>query len=190
MVTLKGTFDASQYESGFTLVDPGKYIAIVKDSETLERSDGASGVTLKFEIQGGEFANATFKENYTIFKAQNEDHVTFARQAFARICEACGMPLVQDTAQLHNIPIGIEIAAGKTWTDSNGNQRESRKIVRSWAMTKQQPAPAAPAPVQTATPTAQAQAAPAQNQNYVDPRSAFMQAPAQPNPEKKSDVPF
>lgn len=178
MVTLKGTFDASQYESGFTLVDPGKYVAIVKDSETLERSDGASGVTLKFEIQSeGEFTGATFKENYTIFKAQNEDHVTYARQAFARICEACEMPLVQDTAQLHNIPIGIEIAAGKTWTDSNGNVRESRKISRSWALLKQQPAPA---PVQPSV------AAPVQNQNqnYVDPRAAFMQPPAvDPNSE-------
>lgn len=186
MVTLKGTFDASQYESGFTLVDPGKYVAIVKDSETLERSNGDSGVTLKFEILSeGEFAGATFKENYTILKAQKEEYVIYARQAFAKICNACGKPIIQDTAQIHNIPFGIEIGAGKTWTDSNGNQQESRKIVRSWTLTKQQPANAAPAPVQT--PTAQT---PAQNQNYVDPRSAFMQAPAPTIPEEKSDVPF
>ena len=139
MVTLKGTFDASQYESTFTLIDPGRYVAIVKDSELLQRSDGATGVTLKFEIQSGDFNGAIHSENYTIFSAPKEEHLQFARQAFARVCDACNMSLVQDTAQLHNIPIGIEIGNGKPWTDREGNQRESRRLVRVWSLQTTKP---------------------------------------------------
>lgn len=175
MVTLKGTFDASQYESTFTFIDPGRYVAIVKDSELLQRSDGATGVTLKFEIQSGDFNGAIHIENYTIFSAPKEEHLQFARQAFARVCDACNMSLVQDTAQLHNIPIGIEIGNGKPWTDREGNQRESRRLVRVWSLQ-----PTKPEPVPAEQPQQQS---PEPQPNYAQ-RPAFMQPQQEQDPSK------
>ncbi|MBR0238041.1 MAG: hypothetical protein IJQ39_08125 [Thermoguttaceae bacterium] len=175
MVTLKGTFDASQYESTFTLIDPGRYVAIVKDSELLQRSDGATGVTLKFEIQSGDFNGAIHSENYTIFSAPKEEHLQFARQAFARVCDACNMSLVQDTAQLHNIPIGIEIGNGKPWTDREGNQRESRRLVRVWSLQTTKP---------ESVPAEQPQQpSPEPQPNYAQ-RPAFMQPQQEQDPSK------
>lgn len=181
MVTLKGTFDASQYESTFTLIDPGRYVAIVKDSELLQRSDGATGVTLKFEIQSGDFNGAIHSENYTIFSAPKEEHLQFARQAFARVCDACNMSLVQDTAQLHNIPIGIEIGNGKPWTDREGNQRESRRLVRVWSLQTTKPEPVPAEQPQQPSPEPQ----------YYGNRPPFMQQQKEPQPQQKDDdVPF
>lgn len=146
MVSLKGTFDASKYDSGFTLVEPGQYTAYIKDSTPLERANGAAGVTLHFVIVGGDFDGAVIKEDYTIFSAQKEEHVEYARNAFARVCNACNVPLAADTAQLHNIPIGIEIE-NRTWTDAEGRERKTNRIKRYWSMQKkptvtQQPTPA------------------------------------------------
>ena len=143
MVTLRGAFNAAEYTSDYTLVEPGKYTAMVIGSENWEGNNGDTGVTLKFKIMDGEFANSVFTQNYAIYRANNPKRLTASQGAFARICNACQCPMVNDTAQLHNIVIGIEVNNTESM-GADGQTRKYNNIARSWSIVKpaqEQPQP-------------------------------------------------
>ena len=135
MVTLKGAFNAEEHTSGYTLIEPGKYIAMVIGSENWTGKNGDVGVTLKYKIMDGEFANSVFTQNYAIFSANKPTWLQASQGSFARICNACQCPLIQDTAQLHNIVIGIEVS-NKESAGADGQPRKYNNIVRAWSIAK------------------------------------------------------
>lgn len=143
MVTLKGAFNAEEHTSDYTLIEPGKYTAMVIGSENWTGNNGDAGVTLRYKIMNGEFANSVFTQNYAIFSANNPKRLQASQGSFARICNACQCPLIQDTAQLHNIVIGIEVSNTES-AGADGQPRKYNNIVRAWSIVK--PAQSQPQP--------------------------------------------
>ena len=88
MVTLKGAFNAEEHRRQFTLIAPGKYTAMVIDSEYFS-NDREEGITLKFRIQGGEYDNVVFTQNYAVYRASSDKRKSASSGNFALICDAC-----------------------------------------------------------------------------------------------------
>ena len=188
MVTLKGAFNAEEHRRQFTLIAPGKYTAMVIDSEYFS-NEREEGITLKFRIQGGEYDNVVFTQNYAVYRASSDKRKSASSGNFALICDACKQPLLRDTAMLHNIPIGLQITNNEN-TGTDGVTRKFNNIANAWSLDGTNPPRTAngnsePAPQQTQ------QTQPQEPDPYYGNRPPFMQQQPDPQPQQKDDdVPF
>lgn len=174
MVTLKGAFNAEEHRRQFTLIEPGKYTAMVIDSEFFS-NEREEGITLKFRICGGEYENVVFTQNYAVYRATSDKRKSASSGNFALICDACKQPLLRDTAMLHNIPIGLQITNNEN-TGSDGVTRKFNNITNAWSLDDVRPQRTAngnyePAPQQTQQTTQTQQ----QSEPHYGNRPPFMQ---------------
>lgn len=111
------------------LIPPGQYKAVAVDSglKDTAKKDGQF-LWIKFVITEGQYRDTEFTERLNIINP-NQTAVDIAYKTLARISEAVGMTQTpQDSNQLHNKPLVIEIAteAGKPWRDRDGVEREGK----------------------------------------------------------------
>ena len=114
MVEFHGGFNANEHEDeGFTTIPEGTYDVIVKASERKENSK-KTGHILKvtFQIIEGEFKNRTVITNFNMWN-QSEQAQKIARSEFANLCKAVDKPLIQDSSDIHKIPLQIKIGHRK-----------------------------------------------------------------------------
>lgn len=93
----------------FDLLPPGEYEAQVVESEITETSSG-SGEMLKltFEVTTGDFERRRVWERLNIVNA-NSTAQRIAQQSLAKLCSACGLAGIDDSDELHFIPILIKV---------------------------------------------------------------------------------
>lgn len=111
MATLN--FDASQVKPDEGRVGPvpaGWYNAIIEASEIKPTRDGLGNyLALTFKIIDGDFANRKVFNNLNI-KNANPQTVEIAYAQLSAIAHAVKVMQVQDSAQLHNIPLKIKVS--------------------------------------------------------------------------------
>lgn len=143
-------FNASEVEpsTGFSPIPAGKYVAVITDDEMRDTRNGRGRyLQLTFEIIEGEYSG---RKLWTRLNLENEnmDAVKIARADLSAICRAVGVMQLQDTVQLHNLPLTITVRLKKN-KDTDEMQNEIKNYESKQAYN---PAASASAPApQTAT---------------------------------------
>lgn len=143
-------FDATQVEpsSGFSPIPAGKYVAVITDDEMKDTRNGSGRyLQLTFEIVEGEYSGRKLWTRLNLENA-NMEAVKFARADLSAICRAVNVMQLQDTVQLHNLPMVITVRLKKNKeTDEMQNEIKGYESKQAYAPGATASAPAA----QTAT---------------------------------------
>lgn len=129
MAFLGGTFDASQVEpqGEYTPVPPGDYKVQITSSEMVENS-AKTGHMLKLELEiiEGDQAGRKLIDRLNLDNP-NAQAVEIAQRQLSAICHAVGKLSVQDSEELHMLPMVAVVkvdpprsANGKDYGPSNG----------------------------------------------------------------------
>jgi hypothetical protein len=107
----KLTFDASTVEpaEGFTPVPAGRYNVIITESAMMytKKGDG-SYLKLVFKIIEGEHVNRLLWVNLNLDNP-NSKAVEIAQRELSAICHACDLTIIEDSQELHGIPISAQV---------------------------------------------------------------------------------
>jgi len=132
MVALPSQYNVADYPDtggGLPLIPPGKYRAVIVESDMKTTKDGnGQYLALKFVITEGQYANTEFTERLNLIN-NNATAVEIARKTLARICDAFGMDRTpSDSNALHNRPllIAVETEIGKPYKGNDGVERQGK----------------------------------------------------------------
>lgn len=119
-------FDSSKIEikNDFELLPSGDYIAIIADSEWKEtKNKDGQFLSLKVEIIDGKYKGRFIFDNLNLDN-KNEKAVQIAQQTLASICLATNKVNVNDSSELHDIPLIIKVGV----QPAQGGYDESNRI--------------------------------------------------------------
>jgi len=173
MVALTQPFDASQVDPSQQIpsLPIGRHPVVIVGSDGKATKAGDGGY-IQFDLQILDGPAKGVKGAYRLnLYNSNQDTVRIAYQQLSAVCHVCGVYMLQDTQQLHNIPFIIDVDFQK---GDEARQKGYTQVTRVYDRNMNEPgkqgqAPAAaqPAPAQAA-PTAAAawpnQPAPPQTQ--------------------------
>jgi hypothetical protein len=149
MADLRG-FDANQVEpnSGFEPVPAGKYPAVITESE-MNANKAGTGQYLQFTFQiiDGEYRGRMLWARLNLDNP-NATAVQIARADLSAICRAVGVLAPNDSVELHNLPLVIDVRCKKR-PDTGEITNEIKAFAKKDAPP---PPPASPAPSNNATP--------------------------------------
>jgi hypothetical protein len=114
MADLRG-FDANHVEptSDFEPVPPGKYLAVITDSEMKANKAGTGHyLQLTFQVIEGDYKNRLLWSRLNLDNP-NSQAVQIARAELSAICRAVGVLAPNDSAELHNLPLVIHVKCRK-----------------------------------------------------------------------------
>jgi len=124
MAALPDVFKASEVEgsSSFEVMPEGWYIAQITKSEFKENSKGTGKyLALSFTIVDGQHSKRMFFTNLNLVN-QNPTAVEIANRTLKDICTACGLDEIEDSEELHGIPMAVKLkvkpSEGK-WPERN-----------------------------------------------------------------------
>ena len=141
MAKLNEQFDATKIEvNEFTPVPASRYNVVVTSSEMKQTKKGdGSYLALTFKILEGEYAGRLIWANLNLDNP-NPKAVEIAQQDLASLCQACDLNLIEDSEELHNIPVSGQVKIKPEQNGySAGNTISSFKEVI--ASTEDEPAP-------------------------------------------------
>jgi hypothetical protein len=167
-------FDASQVQPNTGTPDPipsGWYPMVIKNSEMKPTKDKQGAyLELEFEVIDGEYKGRKVWDRLNL-QNKNPVAVEIAYGSLSAICHAAGIIQVQDSQQLHGIP--MEVKVGLREADGNYDASNDVKGYRQLAGPGQQAANPQgfqqPAPQQQQQPAPQQSAAPPWNQQPAAP---------------------
>ncbi len=147
------TSNANEVEphAPFEVIPAGKYNAVIVESE-MKATRAGTGRYLKlvFEITDGEYAGRKLFASINL-ENPNQDAVRIGRAELSAVCHAVNVLDLQDTVQLHNLPMVISVRVKKNQDGEPTNEvrgYEAAAIVR----TPTAPPAAQPRPAASATP--------------------------------------
>jgi len=160
---LPTAFNESEHLNEYTTIPAGVYNATIIDSDlrpTKAAKDeqgeflqiheySAYLLALTFRISGGEHANSVVME-FINLKNKNASATEIGQRQLGDLCRACGKKVINDTQELHGIPLTIQVAE-----EESKRGGEMRNVIKSYvagsaALAK---APSGSAPVQRQAPT-------------------------------------
>jgi hypothetical protein len=112
MAQLEKAFDSGQHDDmndGFKPIPAADYLAKIVESDYLVNSKKTGKyLKLKFEILKGEFKGRFIWTNLNL---ENPSQVTveIAQKELATLCRACGKSVIQDSQEIHGIPITMKV---------------------------------------------------------------------------------
>ncbi len=127
------TFDASQVDpsSSFDPLPKGKYLVIITDSEIKEtKNRDGQYLQLVHEVVDGQFKGRKLWSRLNIVN-RNKTAEDIAHRTLSSLCHAAGVMNLQDSAQLHNIPVVADVKLSKegdqnditSYASANGQQQ-------------------------------------------------------------------
>ncbi len=137
-------FNANEVEPNtpFEVIPAGKYNAVIVESE-MKATRAGTGRYLKlvFEITDGDFAGRKLFASINL-ENPNQDAVRIGRAELSAVCHAVNVLNLQDTVQLHNLPLIISVRVKKNQDGEPTNE------VRGYEPRSGVKIPATPPPVQ------------------------------------------
>ena len=152
MATLNG-FDANQVEptTSFDPIPAGKYLAAITESEMKPTKDGSgSYLQFTFEVLEGDFRGRKVWDRLCTTHP-NPMTVKIARGNLSAICRAVGVLQPRDSAELHNLPLIINVKLKKR-SDIPGGDELTNEIKGYEARASTSTMSPPQAPVQSSTP--------------------------------------
>lgn len=200
MATLNFDANAIQPDTSFEPIPAGWYNAVIDESEMKPTRDGSGAyLALRFNIIDGQYAG---RKVFTRLNLRNQNPVAqdIAQKQLSTICHAVNVLNVQDSSQLHALPMQIRV---KVTNDPTGQYDPSNEIsgYKAVGAGNGQGVAAPVAPVAPAAPQPQAQPAgtwqpPAnapqqwqQPAQPVAPQAVAPVAPAAPAPQWANNEP-
>ena len=124
-------FNAAEVQpSSFEAIPTGTYEAVISNSESRPMKSGnGMGFNLEFEIISGECKGRKVFAWITFEHRTSPDAQRIGREQLSAICRAVGVTQLNDTAQLHNLPLLIVVALDKS--DPTRNIIKGFKAVKS-----------------------------------------------------------
>jgi len=105
-------FDASKIEvnDSYDVIPDNTLVnAVITSSEWKETKDKTGGyLALKYEIIDGNYKGRIIFENVNL-QNSNATAVKIAQETLAKICNAIGKVTVQNSEELHNIPMSLKL---------------------------------------------------------------------------------
>lgn len=120
-------FNATAVEpaTAFQAIEPGWYDAKIDESEMKPTKDGSGAyLKLRFSIIGGKHNNQKVFQNLNL-KNANPTVVEIAQKQLSAICHSVNVLQLQNSAQLHGIPLKIKVKVRK---DPTGQYEDSNEI--------------------------------------------------------------
>lgn len=110
MAQLPDVFKPDEVEdTGFDTIPSGKYLGEIIKTEMKDTKAGTGKyLSLHFKITDGKYAKRLVFDNLNLVNP-NETAVAIARSTLKQICEAAGLDEVEDSQDLHNIPMCIQL---------------------------------------------------------------------------------
>ena len=125
MATLNFDANAIQPDTSFEPIPAGWYNAIIDESEMKPTRDGSGAyLALRFNIIDGQYAG---RKVFTRLNLRNQNPVAqdIAQKQLSSICHAVNVLNVQDSSQLHALPMQIRV---KVTNDPTGQYDPSNEI--------------------------------------------------------------
>jgi len=127
------SFNAAEVQpSSFDALPAGTYEAVIANSEAKPMKSGnGMGFNFEFEIISGDCKGRKVFSWITFEHRTSPDAQRIGREQLSAICRAVGVQQLNDTAQLHNLPMTITVAIDKN--DPTRNVIKSYKPKKSAA---------------------------------------------------------
>ena len=162
-----GSFDASQIEpADFSALPAGDYAVLISGSEWKPAKNGGQYLALTLQVLEGAHAGRFLWHNLNL-NHSNAKASENAQRELSAICRAAGKFQINDSEELHNIPLIVKVAYVPPKDDGNGGQWPEKNQIKQWRPMNgaaAQPAliqaPAAKAPPRPATPPSAAPSVP------------------------------
>jgi hypothetical protein len=108
------SFNATEVEpsTGYTPIPAGKYLAVITEDEMKDSKSGGQYLKLTFELIEGEYKGRKLWVNLNLVNS-NPKAVEIARADLSAICRAVNVMQLQDTVQLYNLPLVINVKCKK-----------------------------------------------------------------------------
>lgn len=137
------------------LIPQGQYQAVVVASEMKDTKTGGQMIVFTIVVTQGEYANTEFKEYCNVIN-NNSQTVEIAYQTIANMGKATGLANIQDSSDLHNKALMIEIKTkpAKDWINDKGETVAGKEMSE---IKKYLPIPKGGVPAQTAAAPVEAQ---------------------------------
>ena len=164
MASLGHTFDASQVEPNtpYEVLPPGKYLVQIIASEMRPTKDGMGQyLYLELDVLEGPYTGRKLFDRLNLINP-SADAVDIARRTLSAICRAAGKLQVNDSEQLHLIPIIADVRV-RPPRGEYGESNSIRYLPRTSATgsgPRTSPTRSAMTPAATAAPTAATSAPP------------------------------
>jgi hypothetical protein len=134
MAFLGGTFDANQVEpqGDYTPITPGEYKVHILSSEMVEttKRDGHM-LKLELEIIEGESAGRKLFDRLNLDNP-NAQAVEIAQRQLSAICHATGKLTVQDSEELHGIPMLAVVKVDPPRTGRDGKEYGASNSIKAY----------------------------------------------------------
>ena len=147
-------FNAAEVQpSQFEAIPTGTYEAVIANSESRPMKSGnGMGFNLEFEIVSGAYQGRKVFSWITFEHRTSPDAQRSGREQLSAICRAVGVTQLNDTVQLHNLPLLISVGIDKA--------DPTRNVIKAYKAKVGSVATPAVAAGAATTPTAQPQGAP------------------------------
>ncbi len=141
MAQLNENFQASTVEKmDFAPIPPGEYPMMVTGSEMRKTAKGDDMYVMEYTVIDGQYAGRKVFEYLNLYN-QNEMARKIARSSLASLCEAVGVPSINDTAELHDKTFGALLKVETSTRD--GKEYASNKVAKYMPLTNAHVAPPA-----------------------------------------------
>mgnify|MGYP003560063996 FL=1 len=145
MSILQDGFNADEVapSTGFDAIPPGKYKAVISESEEKQTKKGdGSYLQLTFTVIDGEYENRKLWARLNL-NNPNDQAVSIARAELSAICRSVGVRQIKDPSQLHDIPLLIRVNAKADDKGELRNEIKGYEAANVATTTTKQPATAA-----------------------------------------------
>ena len=109
MAQLNYKADLNDTEQSFDVVPADRYKAVIEASDYVPTKAGTGKILkLTYQIIDGNFKGRKIFNNLNL-ENPNQQAVTISRQTLNGICKACNVTDLQDSSQLHDISMMIDV---------------------------------------------------------------------------------
>lgn len=134
MAYLGGTFDATTVEpqGDYTPVPPGEYRVQITNSEFIANSAKTGHMLkLELEIMDGDQAGRKLYDRLNLDNP-NAQAVEIAQRTLSAICHAVGKLSVQDSEELHMLPMVAVVKVDEPRTGKDGKQYGASNSIKTY----------------------------------------------------------
>jgi len=108
MAMLPNVFKGEKSTSNYDPIPAGWYEAEMIKSEMKETKTGGKMLSVQFKVIEGDFANRFVYANYNLVNS-SPMAVEIAQRELGNLIHACGLEDIEDSAELHGVPVGIRV---------------------------------------------------------------------------------
>lgn len=134
MATLNFSFTQEEVQAAqndnYAALPAGNYVAQVERSEVKQTKDGiGSYLSLGFKILEGDYSGRMLFGNITLTN-KNSQAQEIGRKQLIKLSTACGLGHLQDSEQLHGIPVMIKVSDSRVYDGEKQNDIKDYKPVQ------------------------------------------------------------